>query len=60
MTATTVRACGRIWDTTSAGDSVIGGYLAASLMGARQANALRAGQDLAMQVVGHKGAILPK
>ncbi len=47
-------------DTTSAGDSFNGGYLGASLTGASQANALRAGHDLAMQVVGHKGAILPK
>lgn len=47
-------------DTTAAGDSFNGGYLGAALTGASQANALRAGHDLAMQVVGHKGAILPK
>jgi len=47
-------------DTTAAGDSFNGGYLAASLMGASQVNALRAGHDLAAQVIGHKGAILPK
>lgn len=46
-------------DTTAAGDSFNGGYLAASLSGASQANALRAGHELAMQVIGHKGAILP-
>lgn len=46
-------------DTTAAGDSFNGGYLAASLTGASQANALRAGHELAMQVIGHKGAILP-
>lgn len=49
----------KVVDTTAAGDSFNGGYLAASLMGASQANALRAGHDLAMRVIGHKGAILP-
>lgn len=47
-------------DTTAAGDSFNGGYLAASLTGADQADALRAGHDLAMRVIGHKGAILPR
>ncbi|MEM6374365.1 MAG: sugar kinase [Pseudomonadota bacterium] len=47
-------------DTTAAGDSFNGGYLAAMLGGASQANALRAGHDLAVEVIGHKGAILPK
>jgi len=47
-------------DTTAAGDSFNGGYLAALLTGASQASALRAGHDLAMQVIGHKGAILPR
>lgn len=47
-------------DTTAAGDSFNGGYLAAHLAGASQANALRAGHELAMQVVGHRGAILPR
>lgn len=46
-------------DTTAAGDSFNGGYLGASLTQASQANALRVGHDLASQVVGHKGAILP-
>lgn len=46
-------------DTTAAGDSFNGGYLGASLTGANQANALRAGHELAMRVIGHKGAILP-
>ncbi|MEO9683587.1 MAG: sugar kinase [Tateyamaria sp.] len=47
-------------DTTAAGDSFNGGYLASSLTGASQANALRSGHDLAAHVIGHKGAILPK
>ena len=46
-------------DTTAAGDSFNGGYLGASLTGASQPDALRAGHDLAMKVIGHKGAILP-
>ena len=47
-------------DTTAAGDSFNGGYLAVLLTGADQADALRAGHDLAMRVIGHKGAILPR
>lgn len=47
-------------DTTAAGDSFNGGYLGASLTGASQADALRAGHDLAAQVIGYKGAIMPK
>ena len=46
-------------DTTSAGDSFNGGYLAARLRGASQEDALRAGHELASKVVGHKGAIIP-
>lgn len=46
-------------DTTAAGDSFNGGYLGASLTGASQPDALRAGHDLAVRVIGHRGAILP-
>ncbi len=46
-------------DTTAAGDSFNGGYLAAILSGRPQAEALRAGHDLAARVVQHRGAILP-
>ena len=46
-------------DTTAAGDSFNGGYLAALLTRQSQANALRAGHDLASRVIGHKGAIIP-
>lgn len=49
----------KVVDTTAAGDSFNGGYLGASLSGASQPNALRAGHDMAMRVIGHKGAILP-
>lgn len=47
-------------DTTAAGDSFNGGYLAAVLSGAPQDAALRAGHDLAARVIGHRGAILPR
>jgi len=47
-------------DTTAAGDSFNGGYLGALLTGAEQADALHAGHDLASEVIGHKGAILPR
>lgn len=49
----------RVVDTTAAGDSFNGAYLGTLLSGKSQAEALRAGHDLAARVVGHKGAILP-
>lgn len=49
----------RVVDTTAAGDSFNGGYLAARLSGADPARTLMAGHRLASQVVGVKGAILP-
>lgn len=50
----------RIVDTTAAGDSFNAGWLAAHLRGASEAEALMAGHCLAAQVVGHRGAIIPK
>lgn len=47
-------------DTTAAGDSFCGGYLAARLTGSDQAEALRAGHDQAARVIQHPGAIIPR
>lgn len=46
-------------DTTGAGDSFNGGYLAARLTGADCLAATRAGHDIALRVIGHHGALMP-
>ncbi|ABG30367.1 sugar kinase [Roseobacter denitrificans] len=53
-------AAPHVLDTTAAGDSFNGAYLAALLAGGSQAQALRAGHDCAAQVVQYRGAIIPK
>ena len=53
-------AAASVVDTTAAGDSFNGGYLAARLRQSQQADALRAGHELAARVVGYRGAIIPK
>ncbi|WP_374468934.1 sugar kinase [Phenylobacterium sp.] len=50
----------KVVDTTGAGDSFNGGYLAARLAGASAREAVEAGRRLAGVVVGHPGAIIPK
>ena len=49
----------QVVDTTAAGDSFNGGYIAAHLSGADQATALMAGHSCACHVVQHRGAIVP-
>lgn len=49
----------KVVDTTAAGDSFNGGYLAALLTGQSEAAALRAGHACACVVIGHHGAIVP-
>jgi 2-dehydro-3-deoxygluconokinase len=47
-------------DTTAAGDSFAAAYLAGRLAGVLPADAARAGHALAGEVVGHRGAIMPR
>jgi 2-dehydro-3-deoxygluconokinase len=49
----------RVVDTTAAGDSFAGAYIAARLGGAGAAPAAAAGNGLAARVVQHPGALLP-
>ena len=46
-------------DTTAAGDSFNAGYLSAILSGASGVDAMQAGHDLALRVIGQRGAIIP-
>ena len=48
-----------VLDTTAAGDSFNGAYLAAVLSGVPQAEALKSGHDCAARVVQFRGAIVP-
>ena len=49
----------RVVDTTAAGDSFAGAYLAARLAGATPVQAAAAGNRLAARVVQHRGAVIP-
>lgn len=50
----------KVVDTTAAGDSFNGAYLAAYLHGEPEAACLAAGHALASEVIGHPGAIIPR
>jgi len=50
----------QVADTTAAGDSFNGGYLALRLLGANPPDAAAAGAKLASHVVRHQGALIPK
>jgi 2-dehydro-3-deoxygluconokinase len=57
--AVPVEPVARVLDTTAAGDSFAGAYLAARLQGATPSQAAAAGNRLAARVVQHPGAVIP-
>ncbi|MFK7894182.1 MAG: sugar kinase [Granulosicoccus sp.] len=58
--ATRLRSLDSVVDSTAAGDSFNGAYLAALISGCDEQTALIAGHDCAIKVISHPGAIIPK
>ncbi|MEM1040088.1 MAG: sugar kinase [Pseudomonadota bacterium] len=56
----TMRSASNVVDTTAAGDSFNGAYVATYLTTKDSQLALRAGHELACEVIGHPGAIVPR
>lgn len=56
----TFPSAAKIVDTTAAGDSFNGGFLAAYLQGADETACMIAGHQTAIQVIAHPGAITPR
>ena len=50
----------KVVDTTAAGDSFNGAYLAALMRGESDLACLAAGHAMASEVIGHPGAIIPR
>jgi 2-dehydro-3-deoxygluconokinase len=59
MTCFPVSPVDGVIDTTAAGDSFNGAYLAALLEGRSPSHAIVQGQHCAGQVIRHRGALLP-
>ncbi len=59
LTEYAVTPADKVVDTTAAGDSFNGAYLASRIQGAGIAVAVAAGQQVAGQVIGQQGAVVP-
>lgn len=59
VTEYTTAAAATVVDTTAAGDSFNGAYLASRLQNHAISKAVKAGQDVAKQVIAQQGAIVP-